>query len=54
MKVKPRHVIWLVNSLKDAGYSGGFSIEYLQLKNAPGDCRDNVLKARDTILRHFD
>ncbi len=43
---------WLFNSLKDRGYQGHFSIEYLQMKDM--DVLDDVARMRDAIAKHFD
>ncbi len=43
---------WLFNALKDHGYQGHFSIEYLQMKDM--DVLDDVLRMRDAIAEHFE
>lgn len=42
---------WVLNSLKDRGYKGHISIEYLESKEQ--DFRDDVMRLRDLILRIF-
>jgi len=42
---------WLLNTLKDRGYQGHFSIEYLQMKGM--DVLEDVLRTRDAIAEHF-
>jgi sugar phosphate isomerase/epimerase len=43
---------WLFNTLKDRGYQGHFSIEYLQMKDM--DVLGDVLRMRDAIAKHFE
>jgi sugar phosphate isomerase/epimerase len=43
---------WLFGALKDRGYQGHFSIEYLQSEEI--DVLDDVVKARDAIAAHFE
>ncbi len=43
---------WLFNTLKDRGYQGHFSIEYLQMKDM--EVLDDVARMRDAIAGHFE
>jgi sugar phosphate isomerase/epimerase len=43
---------WLFRALKDHGYRGHFSIEYLQMKDM--DVLDDVVRMRDAIAEHFE
>jgi sugar phosphate isomerase/epimerase len=43
---------WLLGALKDQGYNGHFSIEYLETGDF--DVMDSVRRLYDTIHKHFD
>ena len=42
---------WVFSALKDRGYKGHFSIEYLEDKNM--DVLEDTKRARDAIEQHF-
>ncbi len=44
---------WLLKTLKDKGYQGGFSIEYLEQDQEDFDILDSVSRLRDKIMLYF-
>lgn len=44
---------WLLSALKERGYLGGFSIEYLEPDQRDFDLSDSVLRLRDKISEYF-